>query len=48
LVGQTISGVQSGVEYTHCSTLRTTEEVLGLPLLGCAQTATSFAGAFGL
>jgi phosphatidylinositol-3-phosphatase len=47
LVGRSISGVRSDAAYTHCSTLRTTEEVLGLPLLDCAATATSFADGFG-
>jgi phosphatidylinositol-3-phosphatase len=48
VVGASISGVTSDAAYTHCSTLRTTEEVLGLPLLDCAATATSFADGFGL
>jgi hypothetical protein len=47
LVGRTINAVRSGAAYTHCSTLRTTEDVLGLPRLGCAKTATSFAYGFG-
>jgi hypothetical protein len=34
--------------YTHCSTLRTIEEVLRLPLLGCARTAASMVPAFHL
>jgi hypothetical protein len=34
--------------YTHCSTLRTVETVLGLPLLGCAATAPSMAASFRL
>jgi hypothetical protein len=33
---------------THCSTLRTVEEILRLPLLGCATTATSMRSAFAL
>jgi hypothetical protein len=40
-------GVQSNTAYTHCSTLRSTEEVLHLPYLGCAATATSFNQDFG-
>jgi hypothetical protein len=47
LVGRTITGVRSGAAYTHCSTLRTTEDLLGLPRLGCARTASSFAYGFG-
>jgi len=34
--------------FTHCSTLRTTEELLRLPLLGCARTARSMVTAFRL
>jgi phosphatidylinositol-3-phosphatase len=34
--------------FTHCSTLRTTEELLRLPLLGCARTAPSMVSAFHL
>jgi phospholipase C len=34
--------------FTHCSTLRTVEEVLGLPLLGCARTAASMRSTFRL
>jgi hypothetical protein len=40
--------VRSGRLYTHCSTLRTTEELLGLPLLRCARTAPSMRAAFHL
>jgi hypothetical protein len=32
----------------HCSTLRGTEELLDLPLIGCARTARSLKTAFGL
>jgi hypothetical protein len=32
----------------HCSTLRTTEEILRLPLLGCARTAVSMRSPFHL
>lgn len=38
----------SSIAFTHCSLLRTFEEVLALPLLGCATEATSMANAFGL
>jgi phosphatidylinositol-3-phosphatase len=34
--------------YDHCSTLRTTEDLLRLPALGCARTAASFVTAFHL
>lgn len=40
--------VRSGVRYTHYSLLRTSEEVLGLPLLGRAHGATSMRRAFHL
>ena len=46
-IGATIDSVTSDEAYTHCSTLRTTEEILGLPSLGCAATARSFAYGFG-
>jgi hypothetical protein len=36
------------VPLDHYSLLRTTEELLGLPLLGHAATATSMRPAFGL
>ena len=34
--------------FTHCSTLRTVQDVLGLPPLGCAAQATALTAAFGL
>lgn len=34
--------------FTHCSTLRTVQGVLGLSPLGCAATATALTAAFGL
>jgi hypothetical protein len=34
--------------FTHCSSLRTVEELLGLPLLGCAASAASMVAAFRL
>jgi phosphatidylinositol-3-phosphatase len=43
-----LEGAKSGAAYTHCSTLRTTEELLGLPLLGCAASAPSYRTALGL
>lgn len=39
---------QDGTFYTHYSMLRTTEELLGLPLLGLAASANSMAAAFNL
>jgi phosphatidylinositol-3-phosphatase len=47
VVGATVNGLTSAEPYTHCSTLRTTEDVLGLPRLGCAATAQSFGYGFG-
>jgi hypothetical protein len=47
VLGATIDRLTSDEAYTHCSTLRTTEEILGLPSLGCAATARSFAYGFG-
>ena len=44
----THAGTQDGTFYTHYSMLRTTEELLGLPLLGQAATANSMAAAFNL
>jgi hypothetical protein len=40
-------GVRDGTHYSHYSLLRTTESLLGLPLLGGARTATSMRGRFG-
>jgi hypothetical protein len=41
-------GARSGTAYTHYSLLRTTEEMLGLGLLGNARSATSMRSGFGL
>jgi hypothetical protein len=41
-------GSRSAAAFTHYSLLRTTEEVLGLPSVGAATTATSMAPAFHL
>jgi phosphatidylinositol-3-phosphatase len=41
-------GARSGTAYTHYSLLRTTEEMLGLGLLGNAGSATSMRAGFGL
>jgi hypothetical protein len=40
-------GVKDATPYTHYSLLRTTEELLGLPLLGNAASANSMLGKFG-
>jgi phosphatidylinositol-3-phosphatase len=40
-------GVRDGTPYSHYSLLRTTESLLGLPLLGGARSATSMQGKFG-
>ena len=40
-------GVSDATPYTHYSLLRTTEELLGLPLLGNAASANSMLGKFG-
>ena len=39
--------VQDDTSYTHYSLLRTTEQLLGLPLLGNAASANSMLGKFG-
>ena len=44
----TPAGFRSAVAYDHYSLLRTTEELLGLPLLGNAGSAVSMRGAFAL
>jgi hypothetical protein len=41
-------GAKSATLFNHWSLLRTTEQLLGLPLLGQAATATSMSGPFGL
>ncbi len=40
-------GTENGEHFTHYSLLRTTEELLGLPLLGRAGSAHSMVGRFG-
>ena len=42
------SGLRVADPFDHYSSLRTTEDLLGLPLLGRARTATSMRSAFGL
>jgi hypothetical protein len=44
----TPAGIQSATSFSHYSLLRTTEELLGLPLLGQAASATSMTSAFNL
>jgi hypothetical protein len=44
----TAVGARSGTAYDHYSLLRTTEEILGQPLLGNAASANSMLTAFGL
>jgi len=48
IVSPATSGLSSAVAYTHCSTLRTVEDVLALPALGCAGQSTSMVDDFGL
>ena len=48
VVSPTTRHVAAPGHYDHCSTLRTTEDLLRLPALGCARTAASFAPAFHL
>lgn len=48
VIAPTIRHVSSGSAFTHYSMLRTTEELLGLPLLGFAKTAQSMRSALGL
>jgi hypothetical protein len=44
----TAPGTRSGTRFNHYGLLRTTERILGWPLLGSAKTATSMRSAFGL
>jgi hypothetical protein len=48
VISPTTNGVSDATRFTHYSMLRTTEEILGLPLLGGAQTANSMRAAFNL
>jgi len=43
----TAPGTRSATNFNHYSLLRTTEEILGVPLLGSASSATSMRAAFG-
>jgi hypothetical protein len=40
--------IRTGTPWTHCSILRTVEEILRVPLLGCASNAASMRSAFSL
>jgi hypothetical protein len=42
------SHIRAGGVWNHCSTLRTTEDLLNLPPLGCAAKASSMTQAFHL
>ena len=48
VISPTTRHVAADQTFTHCSTLRTIEELLRLPLLGCAAHAPSMTLAFGL
>ncbi|MFI5895004.1 alkaline phosphatase family protein [Actinoplanes sp. NPDC051513] len=48
VVAPSLHHVTASRRLSHCSTLRFAEEQLRLPLLGCAATATSLGGAFGM
>jgi hypothetical protein len=48
VVSPATRGLAADTAFTHCSTLRTIEEILRLPLLGCAAEATSMTAAFHL
>jgi phosphatidylinositol-3-phosphatase len=48
VISPTTEHVTADQAFTHCSTLRTVQELLGLPLLGCAARAPSMASAFRL
>ena len=48
VISPTTSHVQSSTAFTHYSLLRTTEEILGLPLIGGAASAASMRADFNL
>jgi hypothetical protein len=48
IISPTTRHITSAKRYTHCSTLRTVETLLRLPLLGCATTAPSMVAPFAL
>ncbi len=45
---QGMTAVKTGTQFTHCSLLRTTEALLGVPALGCAASAPSMVSALNL
>lgn len=48
VISPSTAHVTSDRAFDHCSTLRTTEDLLGLPPLGCAATATPLTTTFHL
>jgi hypothetical protein len=48
VISPTTKGITSATTFNHYSMLRTTEEILGLRLIGGAASATSMRAAFGL
>jgi hypothetical protein len=48
VLSPTTRHVESARPYDHCSTLRTTEDLLGLPALGCARSAVPMVADFHL
>jgi phosphatidylinositol-3-phosphatase len=48
VISPSTHGVRDATPYNHYSLLRTTEELLGLPLLGNAASANSMVAGFGL
>lgn len=48
VISPTTSHLTSALPLTHCSTLRTAEELLHLPYLGCAARSSSYVTAFHL
>jgi hypothetical protein len=48
LISPTTRDLSADGDYSHCSTLRTVEEVLRLPIIGCARTARSLRADFHL
>ena len=48
VLSPTTRGVVAAQPYDHCSTLRTSEDLLGLPPLGCAATAVAMTAGFHL
>jgi hypothetical protein len=48
VISPTSAGISSATTFNHYSMLRTTEEILGLPLIGGAATATSMRSDFHL